>query len=117
MSLIVNAADSFEGGTGRIWVNTAQVDAGVEPFVCRFEQEPVDRGVFGMVEVRDSGSGISRDVMGQIFDPFFSTRSLGRGLGLTAVHGIVKAHHGALDVQSVPGEGTTVRVYFPRSRP
>lgn len=70
-------------------------------------------GTYAYVEVRDEGPGMDEATLSRIFDPFFSTRDLGRGLGLAAVQGIVRGHDGALRVDSAPGRGTTMRVWFP----
>jgi signal transduction histidine kinase len=52
-------------------------------------------------------------VVAKAFDPFFTTKFLGRGLGLSAVHGIMRAHNGAVRLETVPDSGTTVHLYFP----
>ncbi|MFP5379615.1 MAG: ATP-binding protein, partial [Vicinamibacteria bacterium] len=70
-------------------------------------------GTYAYVEVHDEGPGMDEATLSRIFDPFFSTRDLGRGLGLAAVQGIVRGHDGALRVNSAPGRGTTMRVWFP----
>lgn len=70
-------------------------------------------GTYAYVDVRDEGPGMDEATLPRIFDPFFSTRDLGRGLGLAAVQGIVRGHDGALRVDSAPGRGTTMRVWFP----
>ena len=64
--------------------------------------------------VRDNGAGIDPAIQPRVFDPFFTTKEVGTGLGLAAVHGIVKSHHGAIDLRSEPGEGTQVAVYLPQ---
>jgi signal transduction histidine kinase len=63
--------------------------------------------------VKDDGPGMDATMMARVFDPFFSTKQTGRGLGLAAVQGIVRSHRGALRLTSAPGRGTTFRVWFP----
>ena len=65
------------------------------------------------IQVCDTGSGMNRETQSRMFEPFFSTKETNVGLGLTAVYGVVKQHGGHVDVRSLPGQGTTVRVYLP----
>jgi signal transduction histidine kinase len=65
------------------------------------------------VTVRDTGSGIAPEHQSRIFDPFFTTKDGGTGLGLAIVHALVEAHHGRIDVESVPGQGTAFIVTLP----
>jgi CheY-like chemotaxis protein len=81
-------------------------------------------GSYVALEVRDTGSGMDQETLKRIFDPFFSTKFLGRGLGLSAALGIVRGHKGAIKVTSAPAQGTVFEVLFPagadaqvRSRP
>ena len=67
------------------------------------------------IRVSDTGPGIAPDVISRIFDPFFSTKFAGRGLGLAAVLGIVRSHRGGIALESKKGVGTTIRVYLPCS--
>ena len=69
-------------------------------------------GEYVYVEVRDTGCGMDETTRNQLFEPFFSRKFIGRGLGLPAVYGIARVHHGALVVQSEEGEGSTFRVLF-----
>jgi CheY-like chemotaxis protein len=69
------------------------------------------------MEVKDSGSGMNDVTKAKIFDPFFTTKFAGRGLGLAAVAGILRGHMGRLDVESIPGEGTTFTVFLPAVEP
>jgi signal transduction histidine kinase len=75
--------------------------------------EDLQAGCYVHIEVKDMGSGMSADVVAKAFDPFFTTKFLGRGLGLSAVLGIMRAHNGAVRLESVPDSGTTVHLYLP----
>jgi len=76
--------------------------------------QPTD-STYACLQVIDSGSGIAPDALGKIYDPFYSSHAVGRGLGLSAALGLVRAHRGVITVDSVLGAGTTFRVYFPLS--
>jgi signal transduction histidine kinase len=77
--------------------------------------DDVRPGRFVCLEVTDNGSGMDEETLAKIFDPFFSTKFTGRGLGLPAVDGIVRSCRGFMDVHSSPGAGSTFRVFLPAS--
>jgi CheY-like chemotaxis protein len=115
MNLVLNAAEAIgeERGTVLVTTGVQDVDAGYASGLLAPGELPIGRYVF--VEVHDSGSGMDEATKAKIFDPFFTTKFTGRGLGLAAVLGIVKAHRGAIKVYSSPGKGTTFKVYFAAS--
>ncbi|MCA8953788.1 MAG: response regulator [Planctomycetes bacterium] len=113
MNLIINASDALEDRDGVISVRTGLMQCD-EGFFTRTElTERLAVGEYAFLEVSDTGVGIPHEVREQIFEPFYSTKSHGRGLGLAAVLGIVRAHRAAIRVYSEPGKGTTFKVLFP----
>jgi PAS domain S-box-containing protein len=111
-NLLVNAAEAVGAGgivsiaTGGIFLGRPVLDS----YAIGKEAEP---GLFGFVEVADSGVGMDEETQARMFEPFFTTKFTGRGLGLASVDGLIRAHHGALVVDSSPGVGTRVRVLLP----
>ena len=119
MNLITNASDALKDTGGTITLRTGVVQRN-ELNDSRFGapmqgEEPVPGGEdpFVYLEVSDSGDGMTPDTLQRIFDPFFSTKFAGRGLGLAAVMGIVRSHQGLIRIRTGPGEGTRFRVLFP----
>lgn len=114
MNLMMNAAEAIgEDKTGRVIVSTRVQQIEERETRENFASWELSVGRYVLLEVRDSGLGMDETTQARIFDPFFTTKFTGRGLGLSAVLGIVKAHKGALSVYSRPGEGTTFQVLFP----
>jgi CheY-like chemotaxis protein len=99
-----------QGGT--LTIETANVE--LERDAAR--QRGVPPAPYVVLTVRDTGLGMDAETRARMFEPFFTTKGggKGRGMGLAAVYGIVKQSGGSIEVESVPQEGTTVRLYFPR---
>ena len=116
MNLVINGAEAIgpEGGTVLVRTSVQRVDS---PYIATMSSVAgaLREGDYVCLEVHDTGSGMSEETLGKIFDPFFTTKFSGRGLGLSAVLGIVNAHKGALKVYSEMGQGTTFKVLFPVS--
>ena len=116
LNLVANARDAMPDG-GELQIGLHRVE--IEPD----ETAPVadmPSGTWARLTVADTGEGMTEAVQSHLFEPFFTTKEPGEGtgLGLAQVHGIVKQHHGYIDVTSAPGEGSTFRLYFPcQSRP
>jgi signal transduction histidine kinase len=111
MNLVINAAEATPKG-GVVTVSTAVSEAApAEGFAAVESPEPAERYV--LLRVTDTGHGMDAATQRKIFDPFFTTKFTGRGLGLAAVLGIVRAQHGGVRVESEPGRGATFTVYFP----
>lgn len=112
-SLVTNASEAIGEGVGTVEVSTGVAECRPEDLVSHEMSDDLPEGRYVYLEVSDTGCGMDRETIGRIFDPFFSTKFTGRGLGLPAVLGIVRGHRGAIRVHSEPGKGTTVRVLFP----
>ena len=117
MNLITNASDALNGENGTITLRTGTVWCDGDTRRSPFLDYDLTEGHYAFVEVIDSGMGMTPETMQRIFDPFFSTKFTGRGLGLAATLGIVRGHRGTIDVESVPGRGTTFRVLLPIADP
>jgi CheY-like chemotaxis protein len=113
MNLIINASDAMEGKVGTIRVRTGMVYASAADLLSPYLPEELPPGDYAFLEVEDSGCGMSAETQAKIFDPFFTTKFTGRGLGLAAVLGIVRAHRGTIKVTSTMGEGTHFQMLFP----
>ena len=116
MNLVINGAEAIgpEGGTVLVRTGVQQVD---KQYIDTMSSagDLLRPGEYVSLEVHDTGCGMTEETLARIFDPFFTTKFAGRGLGLSAVLGIVRAHKGALKVYSQPGQGTTFKVLFPVS--
>src|SRR6185295_8939709 len=115
MNLLTNASDALEDKPGQIFVTTQRV---CEPD-ARWSAAlgaPVRPGSWVLVSVRDTGIGMDEATQQRIFEPFFSTKARGHGLGLGSCLGIVKAHGGAILVDSAPGRGSTFSILLPATQ-
>jgi PAS domain S-box-containing protein len=111
MNLILNASDALSGNDGVISVKTSL--GATSNLRALSGAAGLREGNYVCLEVSDTGSGISRETQARIFDPFFSTKFAGRGLGLAVVQGIVRGHDGFIELTSAPGRGTAFRILFP----
>lgn len=110
--LVTNALEACSAPAG-IRVRTAMRQVSPPDLGAGHWPEPMAPGLYAVLEVSDQGHGIDPAALPKIFDPFFSTRGLGRGLGLPAALGIIRGHHGGIQVESIPGVGSVFRVHFP----
>jgi two-component system cell cycle sensor histidine kinase/response regulator CckA len=116
MNLVINASEAIgrSGGTVIIKTGTITIDAAIQQ-TNRFEPAP-ELGDYVYLEVADDGAGMDDATRSRIFEPFYTTKFTGRGLGLAAVLGIIRGHQGSLSVESAPGKGTRFCVLLPANR-
>jgi len=112
-NLVINGAESFGDNAGDVTIKTGHMYCD-EAYLgqSRLHEKP-SPGLFVFLEVTDTGCGMDAETLRRLFDPFFSTKFWGRGLGMAEVNGTVKSHHGAIIVDSEVGKGTTIRILFP----
>ncbi len=114
MNLVINGAEAIgEEQVGAVTVRTSLREVSPGEVSSLFKSQPAASGTYLQLEVIDTGAGMDEATKARIFDPFFTTKFTGRGLGLAAVQGIVRAHRGAIFVHSAPGRGTTFRIFLP----
>ena len=115
MNLAINASEAIGERSGTISITTGSRFCDQCYLAGISAGEELAEGVFVFLEVADDGCGMDRDTLQRIFEPFFTTKFTGRGLGMSAIQGIVRGHKGAVQVSSEPGRGSSFRIYLPAS--
>jgi len=113
MNLVTNASESFGERAGRVELATEACVLGPEDIGRRLPGQDLSPGPYVSLAVSDNGQGMTDEVLARIFDPFFTTKPTGRGLGLSAIRGILRAHRAGIEIHSRSGLGTTFQVHFP----
>ena len=113
MNLIHNAVQACETQGGSVWINWENSSLSADELAeLRFQTTPLGAN-FVIITIRDSGIGMSEETQQKMFEPFYTTKTRGNGLGLAVVWGILESHHAGVSVTSVSGQGTTVRLAIP----
>ncbi|MCA9971332.1 MAG: PAS domain S-box protein [Anaerolineales bacterium] len=116
MNLIINAAEALSEERGTITIVTdVQMVSDEDYKYWQYVMKPLANGTYVTLEIHDDGPGMDADTLAHIFDPFYTTKERGHGLGLAAVLGIVRGHRGGLTVYSEIGRGTTFKLLLPAS--
>ncbi len=115
MNLITNASEASGEQGGVITLASGVIDADRDYLSATFLDDGLPPGRYVCLEVSDTGCGMDDETMARIFDPFFSAKFAGRGLGMAAVLGIVRGHGGAIKIYSEVGKGTTFKILLPES--
>ena len=113
VNLVMNAVEAIGDKPGVITVSSGTLDCDRAYLRETWLGDQASEGPYVFIEIADTGCGMEQQTLERVFDPFFSTKFLGRGLGLPAVLGIVRGHRGAIQVQSAPGKGSTFRILLP----
>jgi two-component system cell cycle sensor histidine kinase/response regulator CckA len=113
LNLVTNANEALGGSSGEIHVRAYPLDADEAFLAGCVGGQRIDPGSFVCIEIRDTGCGMDEQTRERIFEPFYTTKFTGRGLGLSAVLGIVHSHRGAIRIESAPRKGTSALVLLP----
>ena len=113
MNMVTNAGHAMAAGGGVLRIEVTRTTLSAE----KAEALHIRPGPYGRLTVKDTGPGIAPQIAERVFDPFFSTKKVGEGtgMGLAVAHGIVRAHGGAIELLSSPGEGATFYIYLPET--
>ncbi len=115
MNLVINASEAMDKSAGSVTITTGLMQVDEAYLASSLHKVGTSIGNFIYMEVSDSGCGMNLDTQKKIFDPFFTTKFTGRGLGMSAVLGIVNGHNGILNLYSEPDKGTVFKIAFPVS--
>jgi len=113
MNLVTNASDAIGDAEGTIAISTRTMDLDKASIASTFPSQTLRPGTYAVLEVSDTGCGMSPEILARIFDPFFTTKRKGRGLGLSAMLGILRGHGAGLKISSEVGRGSTFKLFFP----
>ncbi|MDD5286334.1 MAG: response regulator [Desulfuromonadaceae bacterium] len=113
MNLCINAAEAIGDNNGTVKIALKKMDVQTDQAGADFFGNTIPTGSYICLEVTDDGCGMDPETIKRIFEPFYTTKFTGRGLGMSAVLGIIKLHDGSLQLSSTPKCGTTFKVYFP----
>jgi PAS domain S-box-containing protein len=113
MNLVINASEAIGTERGQILVSLSVIEISEDGLDRDYLGKAMEAGQYVCLEISDNGCGMDEETMTRIFEPFYTTKFTGRGLGMSAVLGIITSHKGALQVSSGVGQGTTFKVYLP----
>ena len=116
MNLVINAAEALHEEGGHVRITTRHQTLSANDDTSSYMGDELLPAAYVTLEIFDNGCGMDGKVISRIFDPFFSTKTHGHGLGLAATLGIMRTHHGGIQVQSQPGSATTFTLLFPALR-
>ena len=115
LNLLVNAAEALPGTDGTIRVHASVQTCNAADLTSRFlpAGHSPEAGDFAVIEISDSGCGMPPETLEKIFEPYFTTKKTGTGLGLAALPDFIRSHSGSIRIESRPGQGTQIRLYLP----
>ena len=113
MNLVINASEAIDKRSGTITIHTGVIDVDEQYIASTYVDSNLEPGLHVCLEVSDTGCGMSEETQKRLFDPFFTTKFTGRGLGMSAILGIVRGHQGGIKVYSELGKGTTFKILLP----
>lgn len=112
-NILTNAVESMDTGSGTIKITFGVDHVTTDSFPLFFQDNKPQEGMYAFCQIKDSGHGVSPENLQQIFEPFYTTRFVGRGLGLALTVGTMRTHRGAITIESIPDKGSTVKILLP----
>jgi len=115
MNLVINASEAIGDSSGTISITTGSMLCDKKYLEAFWLKDNISTGEYVCLEICDTGCGMDKETQEKIFDPFFTTKFTGRGLGMAAVHGIIRGHKGAINVYSELNKGSSFKILLPAS--